>query len=255
MPEPEQLWYETGGRGDVTYLMIHGRGATGAVWTGVRDIIAENEAGRWLIPDLPGHGGSPRRSHYSYGKMAADVADLAAGQGPLIVVGHSLGGVISLVLASGWFGLDIKGAVAFGIKVNWTEEELAAVASSTDRPVRWYDNEADAMDRYLRVSGLDGLVAGDTPYTARGICKEPEGYRFSLDSRAGGGTAPQMAQMIGAVTVPLVLATGGNDALAPIGDLLHYDADAVEMPGLVHNAQVQDPASIWALVEQLQEKN
>lgn len=251
MNKSTRLWMETGGAGDTTHLLIHGRGATGAVWTGLRDLIDEKRAGRWLIPDLPGHGGSLELDVYSYSHMAAEVAAIADGRGPLIVVGHSLGGVITLALAGGDFGLDIRGVVAFGIKVQWSEEELANAENSAERPVRWYETEEAAMERYLRVTGLDGLVDGTSPYTQRGVRQEAQGFRFSFDNRAGGGGLPPMSSLVKGISVPVVLASGGADQMAPVDDLRPYDSDAVEMPGLVHNAHVQEPAAIWGLIERL----
>jgi pimeloyl-ACP methyl ester carboxylesterase len=47
-----------GGSGEPVLLLLHGLGATGHVWEGWRPLLARRWPGRWLAPDLPGHGGS-----------------------------------------------------------------------------------------------------------------------------------------------------------------------------------------------------
>jgi pimeloyl-ACP methyl ester carboxylesterase len=36
---PGHLWVQEGGRGEPTLLLLHGLGATGEVWGGVRDLL------------------------------------------------------------------------------------------------------------------------------------------------------------------------------------------------------------------------
>ena len=52
----KNIYSTSGGHGDITYLLLHGLGATGDVWNGVRDQIEQNKTGRWVIPDMRGHG-------------------------------------------------------------------------------------------------------------------------------------------------------------------------------------------------------
>jgi len=48
-----------GGSGEPVLLLLHGLGATGDVWQAWRPLLTRRWPGRWLAPDLPGHGGSP----------------------------------------------------------------------------------------------------------------------------------------------------------------------------------------------------
>jgi pimeloyl-ACP methyl ester carboxylesterase len=48
-----------GGNGARVLLLLHGLGATGDVWDRWQPLLARRWTGRWLAPDLPGHGGSP----------------------------------------------------------------------------------------------------------------------------------------------------------------------------------------------------
>ena len=131
-----------GGEGAETLLLLHGLGATADVWLPLlRDLRWE---GSWLAPDLAGHGGSGALSRYSYGAMAARLADLLSPGVRVTVIGHSLGGVLGLILASGWFGVEVARVVTVGVKVSWSEEDLARMAADAARPVRHFDDEAAA---------------------------------------------------------------------------------------------------------------
>ena len=64
-----------GGTGVPTLLLIHGMGATGDVWDGVQTLLPGRWPGRWLVPDLPGHGGSQPLDQYTFDALTAAVAD------------------------------------------------------------------------------------------------------------------------------------------------------------------------------------
>ena len=53
-----QLRVQQGGSGEPVLLLVHGLGATGDVWSGLHDILNARWRGRWVTPDLPGHGRS-----------------------------------------------------------------------------------------------------------------------------------------------------------------------------------------------------
>src|SRR3954469_6965296 len=80
-------------------LLVHAGGSTGSVWNRVADLLADRFRG--LVYDRPTYrGADPLRGAEA---MAAEVADLrtvadAAGE-PLLVVGHSSGGVVVLQAA------------------------------------------------------------------------------------------------------------------------------------------------------------
>ncbi|AIJ25511.1 alpha/beta hydrolase fold protein [Amycolatopsis methanolica 239] len=78
--------------------------------------------------DLPGHGRSEPLPRYSFGALAAAVAEVVPAGTTVAVLGHSLGGVVALTLASGWFGVRVSGACGLGMKVRWSDEELARAA-------------------------------------------------------------------------------------------------------------------------------
>ena len=73
----DTLNMRTGGQGEPAVLLLHGLGATGAVWAHFAPLLAR----RVLVPDLPGHGLSAPLPHYSFETLTAAVARALPGQG------------------------------------------------------------------------------------------------------------------------------------------------------------------------------
>ncbi len=95
-PGLAHLHVETAGEGPPV-LLTHGGGDTAATWDEQFDALAHRgrQARRW---DLRGHGRSaapPDVDYYSRETALLDVAALA-GDEPAVLVGHSLGGYLSL---------------------------------------------------------------------------------------------------------------------------------------------------------------
>lgn len=224
----------------VDTLLLHGLGATGAVWDG----LTEHLDGPVLAPDLPGHGGAARLHRYSFGGLAAAIADRLPTRGPIVVVGHSLGGVVALTLATGWYGIDVAGVVALGVKVEWSEQELAGAAAMAGRPERVFATLADAEQAYRKMSGLERVDPA-------GIATTDGGWRLTLDLAAFGVGAPDMAGLLRVVRCPVVLAAGEHDPMSRPEQLRALRPDAVTLPGLGHNAHAEDPAALLPLLDQL----
>ena len=96
---------------------LHGLGADADVWEPLLPHVQDRW--QWTTVDLPGHGSSAPLPRYSFGALASAVAPAVDPGQPVVVHGHSLGGVVALALGSGWFGVEVR-AVALGSKVVWT---------------------------------------------------------------------------------------------------------------------------------------
>jgi pimeloyl-ACP methyl ester carboxylesterase len=239
----DTLNMRTGGQGEPAVLLLHGLGATGAVWGHLTDQLAR----RVLVPDLPGHGPSAPLPHYSFETLAAAVARALPDRGPLVVAGHSLGGVLALELASGRHDVEVTGVLALGVKVEWSQDDLGRAASLAKRPARVFATRADADQAYLKVSGLLGIAPADPA----GLRETEGGWRLAMDPAAFGVGAPDMPALLAAARCPVVLAAGEHDPMSRPGQLRALDPDAVTLPGLGHNAHVEDPAAVRALVRRL----
>ena len=222
-------------------LLLHGLGATGGVWRG------------WdgLAPDLPGHGGAPWDPPYTFARHAEAVLPLL-GDEPVTVVGHSMGGVVALALAA--LAPDrVRRVVGLGIKVAWPPEDAARAAALADRPVATYDTREAAADRFLRVSGLAGLVSADDPMVDgavvdRQAAGEGSGWRLAQDPRTFGVGVPDMAGLLSQVSCPVVLARGEHDPMVSHEQLAVLVPAPVTLPGLGHNAHVESPETVLGLL-------
>jgi pimeloyl-ACP methyl ester carboxylesterase len=238
----------TGGSGPPSLLLLHGLGATADVWTPLAPALADAWPGRWLAVDLPGHGGSAPLPRCSFGALASAVAAALPPDEPVVVLGHSLGGVVGLALASGWFGVRVSGVVGLGIKVSWTDEELAKARALAARPVAWFDTREQAAARHLLVAGLTGLVDPDDDAVTAGLREDAGRWRLALDPRLFGVGAPDLPGLLAAARAPVVLARGEHDAMVTAEQLAALVPDPVEVPDCEHNAHVERPELVAGLL-------
>jgi pimeloyl-ACP methyl ester carboxylesterase len=248
------LWREEGGAGDGApiLLMIHGLGATAEVWRGTIRIADERWPGRWIAPDLRGHGRSPWGRPYAFGTHATDVARLIGASdvagGPVVVLGHSMGGVIGLALATRLFGVDVTAVVGVGVKVTWSEKDLEWIRASVARPVRWFETRQEAAERFLRLAGLPADEPPDGPLARSGVVEEDGRFRVAMDPAAPEVGPPPMEDLVARSTAAVRLACGEHDGLTSVADLRRFDPAAAELAGLGHNAHVDDPEAVWRLL-------
>jgi pimeloyl-ACP methyl ester carboxylesterase len=98
--------YEQSGQGPAV-ILVHGSPGTAATWSGVAKRLGDRF--RVAALDLPGHGGSTPRPEGEPTTTAGGVAavealvsaQLAERPGPVVLAGHSYGGVVSLAVALG----------------------------------------------------------------------------------------------------------------------------------------------------------
>src|SRR6266545_394416 len=103
------IWSRTGGRPDGPLLvLLPGLGATAEVYAGLEAVLggslggslAGSWRGGWVTVDLPGHGRSAWDPPYTFGRHADAVAELLPADREIVVLGHSMGGVVALELAA-----------------------------------------------------------------------------------------------------------------------------------------------------------
>lgn len=213
-------------------LLLHGLGATGDVWRGYDA----------MSPDLPGHGEAPWDAPYSFEGHAAAVAPLLTR--PMAVVGHSMGGVVALTLAVQHPHLVTK-VVGLGIKVSWSDDDVARARALANQPPAAFLTREEALDRFLKVSGLVGLV--EEPLD-RAVVETVQGWRLAQDPATFGVGVPDLRRLVDTVRCEVVLARGEHDRLVSHAQLAELVADPVTLPGLGHNAHVEDRDAVLALV-------
>ena len=243
-----QLRVQGDGDGQPVLLLLHGLGATGDVWNPWRPLLARHWPGRWLAPDLPGHGGSAALPSYSFESLAAGIAEMLDPGDRLIVLGHSLGGVLGLALAGEDFNLSVTAVVGLGTKVAWSADELAKARALAQRPVTWFASRDEAAVRYLRVSGLAGLLDADDPAVYAGLREQDGKWRLAMDPGSFAVGAPDMVGLLGGSRAPVLLARGERDPMVSDEHLARLGVPVRTLPGLGHNAHVEDPVAVLGLI-------
>jgi pimeloyl-ACP methyl ester carboxylesterase len=238
-----------GGSGEPLLVLLHGLGASCDVWDGWWPLLARRWPGRWLAPDLPGHGGSRPLSGYTFDNLAAAVAGIVEPEARTVVLGHSLGGVVGLAMASGRFAVSVQAVIGLGIKVVWTDEDLARAQAAAHRSPAWFGSRDEAAARYLRLSGLAGLLPADDPAVDAGLREQDGRWRVAMDPGAFAVGAPDMAQLLARSQAPVTLARGEHDPMNTDEQLARLGAPTVTLAGLGHNAHVENPELSIALLD------
>ncbi len=88
------------GNGEATFVLVHGLGGSALNWTLAGPLLAER--GRVLAVDLAGHGRTRRRTRSSSieaNQVLLDDFIAATTEGPVVLAGNSMGGVLSILEA------------------------------------------------------------------------------------------------------------------------------------------------------------
>lgn len=131
--------HDFGGSGQ-PIVAVHGLGGAHLNWLPVADGLTAGA--NLLAPDLPGFGYSPPRTSYTVRTHARAIIELLESLGrPVVLMGNSLGGLITIQVAS-----DRPDLV----------ERLVLVAPAG--PPRWDDDRIDrVVARRLLIQGLPGM--------------------------------------------------------------------------------------------------
>lgn len=241
------IWSRSGDRTDGPLLvLLHGLGATAEVWRGVEQALPDAWPGGWLAVDLAGHGRSPWTRSYGFTDHAAAVGTVLPEDRELVLLGHSMGGMVALALAA---QVPVSRVIGFSIKTYWPERHVAGMQELAARPPKVFATREEAVERYLKVAGLHGLVpldgAGDE--VDAGVCAVDGGWRIAQDPATSDFGVPDMPALLAAVTCPVTLARGSEDPFVR-AENLDVVPDPVTLDGLGHNPHVEDPAAVVALL-------
>lgn len=248
MTDSSELFVEQGGTEGPMLVLLHGLRANAAVWHPFEAVVERHWRGRWLAPDFRGHGRSPHGRPYSIEGHATDVAALLRGRRDVTLVGHSMGGLVAMAVGSVALALSIRRIVAFGVKTDWSEEDLARMERSAQAPAKVFATRDEAVDRYLRLSGLEGLVDRDSDTVAAGVVGRDGGYVLAADPAVGAIGKPDIARIASGVGVPLTLLCGDRDAIASPEGMARLGAAVLSLSGRGHNVHVEAPEALWRAI-------
>jgi pimeloyl-ACP methyl ester carboxylesterase len=163
------------GSGPQRALLIHGASSSGEVWWRLGPDLAT--LGYTVVaPDLRGHGASPRNGDWSLAAYCEDL--IALGGGWDLVLGHSLGGLLAVVVQTGHPAFARRlvledPALRFAASpefLAWLVDEFAAPMTAdrlaAENP-SWHANDVATKVRALQAVGPEAIRAtfeaiGDT---------------------------------------------------------------------------------------------
>jgi pimeloyl-ACP methyl ester carboxylesterase len=181
---------------------------------------------------------------------AADVAELINSEqaSHVTIAGHSFGGVVAALVASGWFSPRVDDVAAFGVKIEWTADETNKLQELSQRPARTFATRDEAIDRYLKASGLIGLVDPSAAIASIGVTGAEGNYRVAMDPRAYGAVGPSVEATLRLADPPLRLAAGSKDPMVTLDQMRRIDPAAQVFDGTGHNAHWEAPERVWSFI-------
>lgn len=230
-------------------VLLHGLTEAGTTWP---DLVRHwGDDWRILAPDLRGHGQSPRFTEEQLGEapeiMLADVmAILEAQPGPVVLVGHSLGGLLAL-----------RAAIARPESV-WAlvlEDPARPTAGRTPHPgfvaqtEQFLDLMADGASRVSEVARM----AQESSWSKAEIdawahCKPLVDRAYVRDGLYLGDDAWE--ELFNALRVPALLLLPPDAPMAPRQEALRNElVTTVVVPGAGHCVRRDQPARYQLVVD------
>jgi pimeloyl-ACP methyl ester carboxylesterase len=241
----------SGGEGERLLVLLHGLGANSSVWRPFIALLEQQWKGRWLAPDFRGHGRSLYQGPYDFETHVADISAVIADEPAqnVTLFGHSFGGPVAALVASGAYGPQVRQVLAFGVKIDWTEAEIVKAREVAARPARDFATRDEAIDRYLKISGLHGLVEPASPEAVSGVIETADGFRVAMDPAAYGAVGPSIEDTLKRCRGPLRLAAGVHDPMTSLPAMQRVDPGAILIENAGHCVHVEAPARLWDFVE------
>lgn len=200
------------GRG-VPLVFVHGFPLSRSVWQ--KQIDAFRSSHRVIAPDLPGFGDSDARpGPTTMAQYAAEVRALLQqlATGPVVLVGHSMGGYVALAFARQFPEL-LRGLVLVGTKAGPDAPEAAAGRRAMAEKV-----ETEGVQVVVQAMAPKMLAGGNHDaqmmehVRAFMASSKPMGVVGALLGMAG---RPDATALLAQIVVPTLVITGADDMLVP----------------------------------------
>jgi pimeloyl-ACP methyl ester carboxylesterase len=251
-----QIAWRAWGRPGPGIILVHGGGAHSRWWDHIAPFLAD-DGWRVAALDLSGHGDSDWRDEYSleqWGREALAVGKAAGVAGEPILVGHSMGGMVSYAAACAQ-SEELAGVIIFDSPIfQRTQEQKAADGQTDFGPIRVYPTHDDALAHFRFVPGqVNGIPAVREHVAETSMKAVPGGFSWKFDPRFVSRRLPSAA--LGAP------APHGNLAYFRSGNGIVGDEQAAEMkarfgkgaifadiPETAHHVMIDRPLALIAAV-------
>ena len=241
---------------DRTIVLVHGGAAHSRWWDHIAPLLARGW--RVVAMDLSGHGDSGRRDRYSLDTWAREVLAVVADAGTAastVVIGHSMGGLVTLRLAT-LAGSQIAGAVAIDSPIrDMAPEDRAARQHRAFGPLRVYSTREAAIARFRPIPDQPVLpwVAGHVAATSIRPAEGGWTWKFDPQVFVRDHLTPELLTRL---DCRVALFRAEHGLVTPQQGEVIYDrlgrvAPLIEIPVAGHHIMLDEPVALAAALRTL----
>ena len=246
-----------GDQANRSIVLVHGGSAHSRWWDHIAPLLARGW--RVVALDLSGHGDSGRRDSYSLDTWApvrcSPSSPTPGTAASSVVIGHSMGGLVTLRLAS-LAGSRIAGAVAIDSPVrDLTPEDRAARQHRAFGPLRVYPTRQDAMARFHPVPDQPTLAYVADHVAATSVRPVEGGWTWKFDPRIF--TRDHLTpELLTRLDCRVALFRAEYGMVTPQQGEVMYDrlgrvAPVIEIPAAGHHIMLDQPIALVAALRTL----
>jgi len=263
-----RMWGDPAGR---SIVLVHGGAAHSRWWDHIAPLLTSGSASSggddppvpprsWKVVavDLSGHGDSDRRDRYSLDTWAREVLAVVAEAGTAaasVVIGHSMGGLVTLRLAT-LAGSQIAGAVAIDSPVrDMAPEDRAARQHRAFGPLRVYPTPEAAVARFRPIPDQPTLAYIADHVAATSIRPAEGGWTWKFDPNvfARDHLTPELLTRL---DCRVALFRAEHGLVTPQQGEVLYDrlgrvAPVIEIPVAGHHIMLDQPVALVAALRTL----
>jgi pimeloyl-ACP methyl ester carboxylesterase len=231
-------------------VLVHGGAAHSRWWDHVAPFLAVDH--RVVALDLSGHGDSGRRTVYGMASWAAEVNAVARDAeftGPPVIVGHSMGGWVSMSAACA-ADSHLTGVVVLDTPFRQrTPEDEAALARKAFGPLRVYPDFEEAVTHFRTIPDQPDSLPYVIDHVARNSLRQVQGgwsWKFDPQMFTRSNPGLELLQSIACRAAVFRSERGlvSADMAAQVYELLGRSAPIVEIPLAGHHVMLDHPLSL-----------
>ncbi|CAN5479595.1 alpha/beta hydrolase [soil metagenome] len=240
-------------------VLVHGGAAHAHWWS----FLGPFFSGEWHVValDLSGHGDSGHRPEYSHEIWSDEVmavAEDAGFTGPPVVVGHSLGGMVTIMTASR-YGDRLFGAVIVDSPVRRPDPESEeGQGGRAFREPGIYDDLETALTHFRLIPEQPNDNPWIIDHIARwSLHRTPAGWTWKFDPNLFRRTLVPLRDQLASVRCRVALLRGEYSVVVPhdtaryMYDLMGRNAPVISIPEAHHHLILDQPLAFVTAVRTL----